>query len=296
MESNWLVNQELCKRCGSCVDVCPNRIIQFNDEGHIFFREDRKWECFQCGHCMAICSTKAVQVPELSYENDFYAVDDSQDNAYRAYDNLIRTRRAIRNFKQKPVPRALLEKVVDAIQLAPPGFPPCKTELTIVQDMALIHQAQPMMIVFYEKLVKMLKHPIAKQFIKKSAGREKYITLQNHLLPLMEERLPDLKSGKEDTILRNAPAMILFHANRNTENYRADLYIAVTFGLLAAHALGLGATAMDIIPPSIEKDTTLRALFQIPAENEVVASMILGFPKYKYQRGIKRELPSIQWV
>jgi nitroreductase len=112
----------------------------------------------------------------------------------------------------------------------------------------------------------------------------------------MKNRLPELKMGIEDTITRNAPAMILFHANRDAENYRGDIYIALTYGFLAAYALGLGGSAMDIIPPPIERNRELRKMFFIPDTNEVVGCMILGYPKYRYKRGIKRELKSVKWI
>ena len=86
------------------------------------------------------------------------------------------------------------------------------------------------------------------------AGPDKFHVLQSHLIPLMIDRLPDLKAGREDTILRRAPALILFHANRKAENYAADIYIALTYGFLAAHSLGLGASAMDLIPPAVGKE------------------------------------------
>jgi hypothetical protein len=37
-------------------------------------------------------------------------------------------------------------------------------------------------------------------------------------------------------------------------------------------------------------------MFKIPEENEVVASMILGYPKFKYKRAIQRQLKSITWL
>jgi hypothetical protein len=37
-------------------------------------------------------------------------------------------------------------------------------------------------------------------------------------------------------------------------------------------------------------------MFKIPEENEVVASIILGYPKFKYQRAIQRQLKSITWI
>jgi ferredoxin len=296
MEATWQINQDVCKRCGKCVDVCPNRILEKGQDGLIAFRQDRLWECFSCGHCMAICPNEAISIPGLDYEKDFSPAVPLLEDAYLNYENLISSRRAIRNFKQKPVPHDVLEKIVAAIQKAPPAFPPIKTELTVVEDPQKMREALPMMIELYERLVKMLKNPIASQFIKRSAGPEKYKVLQTHLKPLLEERMPDLKSGKEDTLTRHAPCMILFHANRNSENYRTDSSIAVAFGLLAAHSLGLGAAAMDIIPPAIEKSKKLRELFQIPDENEVVASMILGYPKHEFSHTINRELKSVHWV
>jgi len=40
--------------------------------------------------------------------------------------------------------------------------------------------------------------------------------------------------------------MIVFHASKTAENYEADAYVALTYGFLAAHALGLGGSAMDM--------------------------------------------------
>jgi ferredoxin len=296
MIDQWRIDTTSCRQCGSCIDLCPNRIIQKDAEGKTGFRQDRLWMCFGCGHCMAVCPYKAVHVPGLSYETDFYPLPKPDGHEKEYFFNLIASRRAVRSFIDKPVPHELLEKVVQAIQSAPPGFPPIKTELTVIEDPEKIRQSLPMMIDLYAYLIKAMHNPIARQFIRKSAGREKFITIEKHVIPLMESRMSDLQSGREDTITRKAPALILFHADRNTENYAADIYIALTFGILAAHALGLGATAMDLIPPAVEKSKGLRAFFKIPENNEVVASMILGYPKHHFQCGIHRELKSITWL
>jgi nitroreductase len=209
---------------------------------------------------------------------------------------MIHTRRAIRNFKDKPVPRELLEKIVEAISSAPPGFPPLKNKIIVVQDSALIRDSLPNMVRLYDKLVAMMKKPINKFFIKKELGEKKFKTLQEHLIPLLISRLPALKNGTEDTITRNAPAMILFLADKDEEDISQDISIAATYGMLAAHSLGLGGSIMDLIPPAINKDNELRKLFCIPYNHEVVTSIIIGYPKYKYQRGIKRNLKSVKWI
>ena len=288
-------NEETCKKCGLCSEVCPNKIIKKNDSDQLSFRQDRIHFCFKCGQCMAICPTESIHIEGLSYSKDFFDLPESE-SFEKSFFNMTFTRRAVRNFKDKPVPRELLEKIVQAIAFAPPGFPPIKTEIVVVQDTTLIRKALPHMIGVYDFLVKAMDKPMMRFFIKRRVGREKFNTLVNHVVPLMKSRLPELKMGVEDTITRYAPAMILFHADRNTENYKQDIYIALTYGFLAAYALGLGGSAMDIIPPPIERNKELRKMFFIPETNEVVGCMILGYPKYSYRKAIKRELKSVRWI
>ena len=295
MNNKISINKETCKKCLLCSEVCPNKIIIKNNLNGMSTRPDRIDMCFKCGQCMAICSTKSIVVDGLSYEHDFFDLPECTSNENYFY-NLIYTRRAIRNFKDKPVPKELLEKIVEAISFAPPGFPPLKINIIVVQNTDLIRKALPNMIKLYDSLVKIMKNPIIKFFIKKEVGKKKFKTMQEHLIPLLKSRLPELKNGTEDTITRNAPAMILFIADKNGEDISQDISIAATYGMLAAHSLGLGGSIMDIIPPAIERDKELRKMFCIPDNHEIVTSIIVGYPKYKYSRGIKRDLKSVKWL
>jgi nitroreductase/NAD-dependent dihydropyrimidine dehydrogenase PreA subunit len=294
---NITVDTETCKRCQICVEVCPNKVLVKNELNEISILPDRVNLCFKCGQCMAVCSTKSILIDGLSYETDFFELPKSEADSYEtSFYEMIQTRRAIRNFKDKPVPKELLEKIAQAISFAPPGFPPLKISIVIVTDSDLIRKALPGMIKLYETLVKMMKSPVARYFIKKEMGKKKFKTMQEHLLPALISRLPALKKGTEDTLTRNAPAMILFLADKNGEDVRQDISIAATYGMLATHSLGLGGSIMDIIPPAIEKSKELRTLFGVPKDQEVITSLIIGYPKYKYLRGINRNLKSVQWL
>lgn len=295
MENPLNINRETCNICGLCEEICPIRLMKKDSEAGISFRPDRLPLCIKCGQCMAVCPSQSIVVDGLAYERDFFALPPGPV-AEMPFLEMIQTRRAIRVFKDKPVPRELLERVVEAISFAPPGFTPLKTEIVVVQDTAVIRQALPEMIKVYDGLVKAMNHPIGRFFVRRKVGAAEFKMLEHHVVPLMKSRLPELKQGTEDTITRYAPAMILFHAHRDAENYESDIYVAVTYGFLAAHALGLGGSAMTIIPPAIQNSPALRKLFSIPDSNVVVASMILGYPKYRYQRGIKRELKNVAWI
>ncbi len=294
MEPSITINHQTCTQCGICTEVCPNKILFKDENNHISTRPDRINLCFVCGQCMAVCSTKSVQLNGLKYDKDFFEFStlDSENTFYQ----LIATRRAIRNFKDKPVPHELMEKIVEAIQFAPPGFPPLKIKLVVIENSDLIGQALPKMVNLYDGLVRAMKNPFIRFFIKKEVGKPKFRTMQNHLIPLLKSRLPELKQGTEDTITRHAQAMILFLADKNGEDITADIYIAATYGMLATHSLGLGGSIMDLIPPAIDRQPELRKAFQIPENYTIITSMIIGYPKYKYQRGIKREIKQVSWL
>ena len=289
------IDRSTCTKCALCAEVCPNRIpVKQGPDGTIAAR-DNAGLCMRCGQCMAICPTRSILVDGLSYERDFFDLPgNSPDEA--AFHDMIRTRRAVRNFKGGPVPKELLEKVVEAISFAPPSFPPLKYQIVVVQNAELIRKALPNMIRLYESLVKMMKNPVIRFFIKREVGSKRFRTMRSHLLPLLASRLPALKAGTEDTLTRNAPAMILFLADRDGEDIGPDIIIAAAFGMLAAHSMGLGGSIMDIIPPAIDRDPELRKMFSIPDDQEVAAALILGYPKYKYQRGIRRKIRSVHWL
>ncbi len=297
MEDTIRIDQLTCSKCRLCTEVCPNKILTVNDSSETTFISERVGLCFKCGHCMAVCRTKSITIDGLSYETDFLELPVYEPgNLAKPFFELIRSRRAVRNFKDKPVPKALLEKIVEAVTFAPPGFPPLKTEIIVVENTELIRESLPYMIRLYDSLVRMMKKPVFRFFIKREVGDKKFRTMQEHLIPLLISRLPALKDGTEDTLARNAPAMILFIADKNGEDISQDISIAATYGMLASHSLGLGGSVMDIIPPAVNKDKELRKMFGIQEDREVITSLIIGYPRYRYQRGIKRNLRSVSWL
>ena len=290
MSVSHTVDLSTCKKCHVCAGICPAGIILADDKAR--FLNNRVHLCIRCGQCMAACPAKAISIEGLSYEKDFFELPQRQEAWQEAFFGLISTRRSIRSFQDKPVPRDLLEKIVRAISFAPPGITPPTVELTVVSNRELIRGAVPLMAEMYGRLLNMQANPFMRPVFRLMVGRETYQVLNEHVLPLMKVRMPGLIAGTGDTIARGAPAMILFHAPVHNE----DTFISLAFGLLAAHSLGLGACAIGLIPPAVSRNPQLKKLFHIPANNNVLASMVLGYPKYKYSRGIKRSPASLTWI
>lgn len=289
------VDDQTCRRCGICLEVCPNKIFVLDQNGAVIPDSGKTNLCVRCGHCMAICPTKSIKIAGLAYEENFFALPAPLDDAEIFY-NFLATRRSIRVFQNKPVPRDLLEKIIEAIAMAPMGFPPHKTEIAVVQNKDVLEEALKHMVKSFEEMQKGMENPLIRSLIRLSVNRETFNTMKNHVLPIMQAGLPSMKKNGEDIIMRGAPAMLIFHAEKAAENHTDDAKIGLAYGLLAAHALGLGATAIGLVPPVIQRSKRLRKLFQIPEENEVLVAMVVGYPKYHFQRGIRRELRKVTWI
>jgi nitroreductase len=266
-----------------------------DDLGLIAVRPERMHLCMECGQCMAVCQTHSIIAGKLSYENDFFELS-GEEPSENAFNELICSRRSVRNFKDKPVPKEILEKIIDAISFAPPSFPPHRVELVVINNIELLKSTLPRMVENYKALLKMMKNPFITHIIKKKIGQPKYLTLKNHLIPLLTVKMPEMEKGNEDALTRGAPALILFLTEKNKEDNSQNISIAATYGMLKVHSLGLGGSIMDIIPPVINRDSELRKIFCIPDTHEIVTSLIVGYPKIKYRLGIRRSLKSVKYL
>jgi len=288
-----ILDQEKCIKCQLCTEVCPCKILGINSNHEVHFIHERESICLQCGQCMAICSTKAIQVQGISYENELFDLPDNDINQKSFFDFLA-NRRSVRNFKDKPVPRELMVKIVDSIAFAPNGSQPHKINITVVNDRKVIESALPKISEFINNIVKWVDNPFVRFMIKLKNDRETFKTLTNHFYPIA--KLGNYKLEYGDRITRGAPAMIIFHADKGAEEHTDNSLIYATFAMLAAHSLGLGATMISIVPRAINKMKELKETFKIPDKNEAIISLVIGYPKYKYKRAIKRDVQQLNWI
>jgi ferredoxin len=288
-----IINRNLCKNCKLCIEVCPCNIIELNAQNETYFIPDRESICLKCGQCMAVCKTKAISVKGLSYDHDF--IDLPQNNV--DYDNFIgflANRRSVRNFKDKALPENILQGVVDSISYAPFGAAPDKMCITVINNRRKIESALPHIENFLDNIVKWIENPIASFMIKRKNGIEQFNTIKNHLYPI--SKLENYKLEFGDRITRDAPALIIFHAKESAEAHTHNSLIYATYTSLAAHAHGLGATMNGIIPAAINRVKEVRDIFEIPKDNEAVMSLMIGYPKIKYRRAIKRRNRITEWI
>ena len=288
------IKTENCRACGLCASVCPAEIFYLENKS-LKIHAERTAFCLHCAHCMAVCPNQAIQIEGLDYEKDLFSLSTSAPDQ-ATFTNLLDTRRSIRVFSDKVVEKDVLENIVEQISKAPMGFPPHTTCVTVVHDSEKIRKSIPLIIELYSELIRMMQNPMIRFFIKRQLPADKYYSLKDHVLPNLPRRISDMQKGLGDSITRGAPVFVLFHADKNAPGYVENAHIALTYGLLAAHAAGLGALANGLVSQAVENSDKLRKLFNIPPEHEVIACMLLGYAKHKYPKGIIRPLAGVNWV
>ncbi|MEJ5165639.1 MAG: nitroreductase family protein [Thermoanaerobaculia bacterium] len=287
---NFYINQDTCSRCNGCVEVCPLFIIEKRGE-IISFKEDFLEICMSCGHCMAICPTKSIYSKGLDYEKDFFEFSEKDD-----FFSLIETRRSCRRFKAEPLKREEIEKLLWAISQAPHSDKEQHVEISVINSREKIMEALPLISKFYDNLEKCFKNPFISKLFKLLIPKEDYNTLKNFILPHINKGIYRNIGYDYDGITRGAHTLLIFHAPYASEEHWEDSYIFTTYATLTAHFMGLGSTIIGLIPPAINRSKKLKEIFKIPKENVAVSSIVLGHPKYKFKRGIKKKLKNIIWV
>jgi len=97
-----------------------------------------------------------------------------------------------------------------------------------------------------------------------------------------------------DSVLRNAPILVLASAPREAANGLVDVTLALCYLDLLAPTMGLGTCWAGLLQGALLSSPSLREIVGIPAQHSHHYPMMLGYPKIKrYFRLPERKLPKI---
>ncbi|MFX1256685.1 MAG: nitroreductase family protein [Promethearchaeota archaeon] len=267
------INKEKCSKCKLCIQECGRGYFYVEDNGDISFNESLN-TCILCGHCIAICPEDAVLFKNLDDIEIFPGIDLTETIIdYGKIFRLIRAKRSIRRYKNKKVPKELIEKVFEAMRYAPSAGNARVWRYLILSD---------------PKKIKALSDEIIQT-------NYLYMGFQSG-----EQALKYFKSIERDPIFYSAPhAIILYYKtiekNKTMIGLRAnDAGIALTYGMLAAESLGLGTCWIGGVQGAIPMNKEILNILGI--KGYILGAFTLGFPAVKYRRTVPRSPLKIKWI
>jgi nitroreductase/NAD-dependent dihydropyrimidine dehydrogenase PreA subunit len=286
------INAGLCRRCGMCLSICPVSVyIQETKES--IPEATNTGFCISCGHCVAICPYNAIIHSEFP-EDSVKQVNTENMPSPGELIELLRTRRSVRLFKDKPVEKQLIERIIDTARFTPSAHNLQTTEYIVIQDKELLGKIVQATGKYYQTLVSQLRNPLIRPFILLMMRKQARIIIDT-LLPAVEKLVLDVQSGR-DCILRNAPVLMLAHADERTFSMDVNAHLALQNTALMIHAQGLGSFWAGYFVGACERNKSLQQLINLPKNHRVYGGLAIGYPRYEFEKWPERKIPKIAWL
>jgi len=268
------VDLDKCDSCGICALECPLRIIEIvSPEALPSWVDGGEERCINCGHCVAVCPLAAIGLETMTPQDCAPLKKELLPTAEQA-EHFLRSRRSIRVYEEKPVPRHILAKLVDIARYAPSGHNSQPVNWLIVQDSVEVKRLAGLVIDWMRLIIKQAPH-VANLW---------------HF---------DFKVGAWecglDTIMRDAPHVIIGHASKDLPLAESNCVIALTYLELAAYSLGLGACWAGWFQAAASYYPLMAEVLHLPEGHQSYGAMMIGYPKHTFHRIPLRNEPTILW-
>lgn len=260
--------KEKCIGCGLCVQDCPAKNLEVENG-----KSSVQGICMECGHCFAVCPTKAVNISD--YPSDG-VVEFEKDVPYVSGDaflNLIKSRRSIRNYLEKPIDKETWSKILEAGRFTATGVNAQDVKYVVVQN-----ELEKVKKYVWNGFINVIEQ------LKKVQGENSPFVQKLQSMNAAYQASP-----QNDSLFFNAPALLVITSSSPLNGGLAASNIE-----LMAHAEGLGVLFSGFIQRALVMSDDACDYLEID-KTKICACMLVGYPNVKYQRSVPRKAAKIHW-
>lgn len=250
------IHPEKCIGCQMCIKDCPAKNIRLDNKKAEIIDQ----ECIMCGHCVAICPKEAVSMSGYEEEpiiNTKESLSNPQDIL-----NTIRMRRTIRQFQNKDIDQYIINDILEAGRLTHTA--------KNAQDVSFVVLDQEK-----DKFEKIAVHLFRK--IKPFAN----------LLSSMAKR----SEITDHFFFFDAPIVIMIISQDPMNGALAAQNME-----FVAEAYGLGVLYSGFFTMAANHSRQIKKMIELAKGKKVVTTLVLGYPKVKYQRSAPREKLDVKYM
>lgn len=282
------IDAERCKGCGTCVSICPLDIFTQSVSRAVPTVLDTA-HCIECGHCVAICPNGAIAHSAFPADR-IHPIQPERLPGTEQLIELLRSRRSVREFRSKPVKRALIEQMINGARFAPSAHNAQSTQFLVIQDQATLNQIVRLTIDQLRRWCKWLNHPLVR------LGNRLF--LKANLQEIVEgfATLVHQYEQGTDGILYGAPVLVLFHGDRHAPFAATNAHLAVQNASLVCETLGLGAFYTGFVLFACKVNRAITRLLSLPPHHRIYGGLAIGYPRFHYHHWIDRNPAHIQWM
>jgi nitroreductase/Pyruvate/2-oxoacid:ferredoxin oxidoreductase delta subunit len=265
------IDKETCTKCGLCAAICVGEFILFH-EGKIPRPIPNIGQfCIRCGHCVSICPSDSIIHADIPFE-ECPPLEDSLRISFEQCAQLIKGRRSLRVFRDKAVPREVITDIIDVARYAPTGHNDQDVRWHVIDDKPTLQRIEE----------------IGLDWMREVIARD------SRMRELFERVLKRMEAG-HPSFIRNAPALVIAHADRGHPMPAVDCALALGYFDLAANTAGLGCCWAGFFMMASNKFPALKELLALPGDQQVYGALMVGYPKFVRRRIPVRRPARITW-
>ena len=266
-----MVDKSKCKKDAFCVEECPGLLIQLPENGFPEIRAGLETGCVECGHCVAACPHGALSHKRVRIENSPKILEELKISMRQA-EQFLRSRRSIRVYQAKPVDRNTIRRLIETARYAPTSGNSQLVEWLVLTDRAKIKNIAGLTAEFARQIMNEPKMLAAAPYLKMMLARW---------------------DAGTDTILRNAPAIVVASAPEEAISGFGDLVLALSYLDLMAPTMGLGTCWAGLLYGAMLHVPSIKSAVGVPVDHPYHFPLMLGYPDAKYYRIPERRAPKI---
>lgn len=268
-----IIDQKKCKQDGLCAADCPMGIIRFEGKGHYpEILPESEPMCIRCGHCVAVCPHGALDHAEVPLAA-CTAIDKALALSSTQAEQFLRSRRSVRQFKDKPVEKATLQRLIETARYAPTASNTQLVEWLVIDDPQRLHAIAAQVIDWMRALLQDPKAP---------------------KMPYYPVLVKAWDAGV-DSVLRSAPCLVTAMAPGPASVRMIDLTLALSYLELAAPQHGLGTCWAGLLQGAMLANPSLKQAVGIPQDYPFHFPLMIGYSNVRYFRLPERQPPKIHW-
>ena len=260
------IDKYLCVRCGQCIVGCPGRLFYRNSLNDYPLKvENADKNCISCNHCVAACPVGAITVDGVDIKMCQDFVRESIPR-FEHISTLVRMRRSIRRYSEKPLEEGVIEQLMDVVRWAPTARNGLPIKWIVVDNPKKLKELAGLVV--------------------------NWIGLQPGGQPLV-----DAWNKGVDPIFRGAPCLIVAYTDSTAIWPVVDATIAVETLDLCVSAMRLGSCWAGYFIRAAQSDPAINRWFGLTENETVQGGLMLGhIGDEAYQRIPYRPELDLRWI
>ncbi len=290
--ANVTIDRAACIACGLCVQVCKGAPLTMV-EGAVHVDQTCLFGCIACGQCVAVCPRDCITVDGRDFSPaDVLPLPPRGERAtYPQLYALLLGRRSVRDFKDQPVERALVDQIIAAASTAPMGLPPSDVEILIFDGAAKVAALSRDLLDFMRG-IRWLFTPFMRSLMRPFVGKEAGDVFDTFIAPALNLFVQKQAEGV-DWLTYAAPLAMYFSTSAYADP--VDPLIVATYAMLAAESLGLGSCMLGTPAYGFKYSKKLRRKYGLADRSQQGILVIFGYPAFPYRRALRRRLGAVRF-